>query len=216
MGPHGLGPQADFTGSEAEALQLLLRYRSRCYRHQTVRWQSCCLIPLTACIYFYGIYCLGQHHLSWRTMKRLPRTCRWLDVENIRYELTLYRAQTGSVRPGIGRARVLSFLRINNKCKIFIPREIFSWFILTLGWNFRKHSKRKSPPSRPKATWWPIRVIEWGSFSALTLHRCGARQQRDVTHTSTSDRHHVDFFLKYVRDSNCFKTSQIFRNLLRS
>ena len=66
-------------------------------------------------------------------MKRLPRTCRWLDVENIRYELTLYRAQTGSVRPGIGRARVLSFLRINNKCKIFIPREFFSWFILTLG-----------------------------------------------------------------------------------
>ena len=35
----------------------------------------------------------GQCHLSWRTLKLLPRACTWRTVQDVRRELTLYHAQ---------------------------------------------------------------------------------------------------------------------------
>lgn len=51
----------------------------------------------------------SQSHLSWRTLKRLTRSCTMLDLLTVRKELTPYTASTGTVVPGFDRPRVLSW-----------------------------------------------------------------------------------------------------------
>lgn len=55
-----------------------------------------------------------QAHLSIRTLKRTIRRCSWRCVLRVRDELTPYRARTASVRPGLGRARVMSWVDLKD------------------------------------------------------------------------------------------------------
>ena len=71
--------------------------------------------------------------MSWRTLKRLPRTCRWLDILKVRQELTLYHSTTSCAKPGLGRPRVFSWslsvtnCRDRNPSPLFVPDTGAGW-----------------------------------------------------------------------------------------
>ena len=54
-----------------------------------------------------------QCHMSWRTLKRLPRTCTWADVVNVRRQLTLYHAKTASFQAGYDRPRAFCWVQLS-------------------------------------------------------------------------------------------------------